>query len=214
MVHISLPGYPWQAINSRVVAATTEPALASEFPFQRDMNTGDTVCFVMIGLPGLPLITYRFGKQIGFGYIQGTIGNGQRSSSATSYVGPDYINRPNLHILLHAHATKLLEATGPGATVPTFNGVEFGTEPSSKSTIPQSYTSFRSRGTIRSKMASYCPQGGHSECRSVQHSAASHAFRNRRSGRADKFRDPHSCQPPLGRQEYERPRVSRESVAS
>ena len=144
MVHISLPGYPWQAINSRVVAATTEPALASEFPFQRDMNTGDTVRFITIGLPGLPLITYRFGKQIGFGYIQGTIGNSQRSSSATSYVGPDYINRPNLHILLHAHATKLLEATGPGATVPTFNGVEFGIEPSGTSTIPQSYVSFRS----------------------------------------------------------------------
>ena len=68
--------------------------------------------------------------------MQATIGNGQRSSSATSYVGPDYINRPNLHILLHAQATKLLEATDPGATIPTFNGVEFGTEPSSKSIIP------------------------------------------------------------------------------
>ena len=136
MVHISLPGYPWQPIASRVAEATTEPALASEFPFQRDMNTGDTVRFVMIGLPGLPLIALRFGKQIGFGWLQGAIGNGQRSSSATSYVGPDYINRPNLHILLHAQATKLLEATGPDTAIPCFNGVEFGTEPSSKSMTP------------------------------------------------------------------------------
>jgi len=143
MVHISLPGYAWQAIDSRIVAATTEPALASEFPFQRDMNTGDTVRLITIGLPGLPLI-FRFVKQIGFGWIQGTIGNGQRSSSATTYVGPDYINRQNLHILLHAHATKLLEATGSGTTIPTFNGVEFGTEPSGALIIPQSYTSFRS----------------------------------------------------------------------
>ena len=87
-------------------------------------------------LSGLPLITFRSGKQIGFGWVQATIGNGQRSSSATSYVGPDYINRPNLHILLHAQATKLLEATGRGITIPTFNGVEFGTESSGKSMIP------------------------------------------------------------------------------
>ena len=146
MVHISLPGYPWKPIDSRVVAAASEPALASEFPFQRDMNTGDTVCFITVGLPGLPLITFRFGKQIGFGWIQSTIGNGQRSSSATTYVGPDYINRPNLHILLHAQATKVLEATGSGTTTPTFNGVEFGTEPSGTFILPQSYASFRSQG--------------------------------------------------------------------
>jgi len=79
------------------------------------------------------LIGSRFWKQIGFGWLQGAIGDGQRSSSATTYVGPNYINRSNLHILLHAHATKLLEATGPSTATPSFNGVEFGTGPSSKS---------------------------------------------------------------------------------
>ena len=78
-------------------------------------------------------ISLRFRKQIGVGWVQGTIANGKRSSSATSYVGPEYINRPNLHILLHAHATKLLEAAGLGTATPTFNGVEFATGPSSKS---------------------------------------------------------------------------------
>ena len=90
------------------------------------------------------LISSRFWEQIGFGWIQGTIGNGRRSSSATTYVGPDYINRPNLHVLLHAHATKLLEATGLDTTIPTFDGVEFGIDPSSKSMTLQSHPSFRS----------------------------------------------------------------------
>ena len=112
------------------------------------------------------LISPRFREQIGFGWIQGTIGNGQRSSSATTYVGPGYINRPNLHILLHAHATKLLEATDLGTTIPTFNGVEFGTGPSSKLVALKLHASFRSQ-RVRSKMASHRPQRDHPERGSV-----------------------------------------------
>ena len=73
-----------------------------------------------------------FRKQIGVGWVHSTVGNGQRSSSATTYIGPDYINRPNLYVLLHPHATKLLEAPDLGATTPRFNGVEFGTGPCGK----------------------------------------------------------------------------------
>ena len=135
MVPISLPGFP-EAIDSRVIAVTAEPDFASEFPFQRDMNTGNTVRFVMIVLSGLFFIVLPFWKQIGVGWVQGAIGNGQRSSSATTYVGPNYINRSNLHILLHAQATKLLEATDHDSTTPCFNGVEFGTGPSSELTNP------------------------------------------------------------------------------
>ena len=72
------------------------------------------------------IVVLRFRKQIGVGWVQGAIGNGRRSSSATTYVGPEYINRPNLHILVHAQATKLLEATDHGSATPCFNGVEFG----------------------------------------------------------------------------------------
>ena len=99
------------------------------------MNTGNTVRFIC-PIIRASFIGFGFRKRIGVGWIQGTIANGQRCSSATTYVGPDYINRPNLHILLHAHATKLLEATGPGTATPRFNGVEFGTGPSSKSISP------------------------------------------------------------------------------
>ena len=42
MLPISLPGYS-EAINSRVLAAASEPEFTSEFPFQRDMNIGNTV---------------------------------------------------------------------------------------------------------------------------------------------------------------------------
>jgi len=44
-VPISLPGYMWP-IDPRVAAATTEPSFVSEFPFQRDMNTGNPVCSI------------------------------------------------------------------------------------------------------------------------------------------------------------------------
>ena len=51
MLPISLPGYP-QVIDSRVLAAASEPEFASEFPFQRDMNIGNTVRYVAVALFG------------------------------------------------------------------------------------------------------------------------------------------------------------------
>ena len=100
------------------------------------MNTGNTVRFITVPLSSFVLICFRFPKQIGVGWIQGTVGGGKRCSSATTYVGPEFIGRPNLHILLHAQATKILEETGHGDETPRFNGVEFGTGPSSKSMNP------------------------------------------------------------------------------
>ena len=47
MVSISLPGFP-QPIDSRVIATTAEPDFAPEFPFQRDMNAGDTVRVIAV----------------------------------------------------------------------------------------------------------------------------------------------------------------------
>ena len=130
---ISLPGAT-RPTDSRVMAAINEPGLSSEFPFQRDMNAGDTVRLIIVQSFGLVLPGLLFRKQIGVGWVQAAIGHGERCSSATTYVGPKYINRPNLHILLHAQATKLLEAADSDTKTPRFNGVEFGTGPSSKST--------------------------------------------------------------------------------
>ena len=47
MVPISLPGFP-EPLDSRVIATTAEPDFSSEFPFQRDMNTGNTVRFIAV----------------------------------------------------------------------------------------------------------------------------------------------------------------------
>jgi len=51
MLPISLPGFP-EVLDSRVLAAASEPEFASEFPFQRDMNTGNTVRCIAVVLSG------------------------------------------------------------------------------------------------------------------------------------------------------------------
>lgn len=54
--------------------------------------------------------------------MQTTISNGERSSSAASYLGPSYIDRPNLSVLVGARVTRVLPST-QDKTV--FNDVEF-----------------------------------------------------------------------------------------
>jgi len=86
---VSLPGYP-QAIDDMVIQTTTE--LTDVFPFTEDFNSGN---------------------QLGLGWTQLSVGNGQRSSSSTSYLGPQFISRPNLHVLLNAQVTELIPNTSP-----------------------------------------------------------------------------------------------------
>ncbi|RDB21189.1 Pyranose dehydrogenase [Hypsizygus marmoreus] len=80
---VSLPGYP-QSINHRIIQTTQD---LSEFSFNRDMNSGNS---------------------LGLGWLQATIKGGRRSSSATSYLGPKFISRPNLHVLMNARVTRVL----------------------------------------------------------------------------------------------------------
>ncbi|KAG6856866.1 hypothetical protein H0H87_012683 [Tephrocybe sp. NHM501043] len=82
---VSLSGFP-HATDSRVIQTTSE--LPNEFPLNLDMNSGNP---------------------LGVGWLQSTIKNGERSSSATSYLGPQFINRKNLHVLLNTRVTRLLE---------------------------------------------------------------------------------------------------------
>ncbi|KAJ6617556.1 hypothetical protein B0H10DRAFT_2032949 [Mycena sp. CBHHK59/15] len=46
-----------------------------------------------------------------FRWLQSTIGGGERSTSATSYLAPKFIQRPNLHVLLHAQEIILSAGT-------------------------------------------------------------------------------------------------------
>lgn len=59
------------------------------------------------------------------GWEQTTVGNGTRSSSQTSYLGPSYIDRKNLHVLVHSYVTRILEADASNSTLPRFDAVEF-----------------------------------------------------------------------------------------
>ncbi|KAJ7176471.1 aryl-alcohol oxidase [Mycena filopes] len=89
---VSLPGYQWVDMFSRVIQTTVE--LPDEFGFVLDYNDG------------VPL---------GVGWAQNTIGtDGARSSSAVSYLATRYIARPNLHVLINAQVSRILPASANG----------------------------------------------------------------------------------------------------
>ncbi|KAF8997625.1 aryl-alcohol oxidase-like protein [Cyathus striatus] len=106
---VSLPGFP-QVTDPRVIEATQQ--LSSEFPFNLDMNSGN---------------------HIGIGWAPSTIGNGTRSSSATSYLSADVVARPNLHVLLHAQVARIRQ-TGNQHGRPAFQAVEFASADSTNGT--------------------------------------------------------------------------------
>ncbi|KAJ7187861.1 alcohol oxidase [Mycena filopes] len=80
---VSMPGFLRDS-DPRVIETTS--VLSEEFAFNRDMNSG---------------------TPLGIGWIQSTINNGSRSSSATSYLAPQYIARPNLHVVLNTIVTRV-----------------------------------------------------------------------------------------------------------
>ncbi|KAJ7489583.1 pyranose dehydrogenase [Mycena latifolia] len=96
---VGLNQYAWPDSDARVIQTTKERP--EEFPFVLDMNGG------------VPL---------GVGWLQSTINHGERSSSATSYLGSQYISRPNLHVLLHAQVSRVLQTAQNSLH---FNNVEF-----------------------------------------------------------------------------------------
>ncbi|KAJ7644893.1 pyranose dehydrogenase [Roridomyces roridus] len=104
-IQVSLSGYAWTEWQGHVLQTTKE--LPNDFPFNQDYNSG---------------------KPLGIGYMQSTIGGGQRSSSVTGYLNSTVLARSNLHILLHAQVSKLVNpvASRVVPTQPTaFGGVQF-----------------------------------------------------------------------------------------
>ncbi|KAL0578811.1 hypothetical protein V5O48_003178 [Marasmius crinis-equi] len=102
---VSLNGFPTPAIDARVAQLTQE--LSDEFPFNLDINSG------------FPL---------GVGWAQETVKHGVRSSSFTSYLGPEFASRPNLHVLLNAQAIRVSPITRDdrrASSASTFGLVEF-----------------------------------------------------------------------------------------
>ncbi|KAJ7937947.1 GMC oxidoreductase-domain-containing protein [Mycena leptocephala] len=74
---VSLPGF-LLPVDVMVQQVTQE--LSDEFPFNLDYNSG---------------------YPLSVSWTQSTIKQGKRSSSFTSYLGPEFIGRPNLHVVLN-----------------------------------------------------------------------------------------------------------------
>jgi choline dehydrogenase-like flavoprotein len=104
MTSVSLSGSP-TAIDGRIIKATTQ--LGPDYKFNLDINSG---------------------KPLGVGWMQTTVDGAKRSSSATSYLAPEFLKRPNLHVLLNAQVSRLIQ-TGKDKdrSVPAFRAVEFRT---------------------------------------------------------------------------------------
>ncbi|KAF7342543.1 GMC oxidoreductase [Mycena sanguinolenta] len=119
---VSLNGYAWP-VGPRIVTATQQ--LPHDFPFNLDMNSG---------------------KPLGVGWLQSTIGGGKRSSSASSYLAP-FISRKNLHVLLHAQVTRLVNPSHTNGKL-IFGGVEFVQPGSSPFTAQAAKEIILSAGTV------------------------------------------------------------------
>ncbi|KAF7341657.1 Pyranose dehydrogenase 3 [Mycena sanguinolenta] len=95
--HIGLP-MAQRDLDQRVIQS-----LSDEFPFNSNINSG---------------------KPIGFGWFPVSVKDGARNSAVSSYLAQAYLARPNLHVLIKAHATKVLQ-TGTSDAGPVFRGVKF-----------------------------------------------------------------------------------------
>ncbi|KAK7685401.1 hypothetical protein QCA50_011264 [Cerrena zonata] len=105
-LEVSVPGHILP-IDDLVVQSSKQ--LGGRFKYNSDFNSGDCT---------------------GVGFMQSTIGNGVRSDSNTAYLQPA-ASRPNLHILLNTHITRLIHSVSANSG-PIFTTVELGT-PNNKS---------------------------------------------------------------------------------
>ncbi|KAF8056598.1 aryl-alcohol oxidase precursor [Lyophyllum atratum] len=88
-------------IDKKVITASQQ--LGGDFKFNLDVNSGDP-----LGIAWLQTI------------VDGR--TGVRGSSANGYLAPQFLKRPNLHVLVNAEVSRLLQTSGK---VPAFRGVEF-----------------------------------------------------------------------------------------
>ncbi|CAL1710566.1 unnamed protein product [Somion occarium] len=99
-VEVSVPGFSLP-IDDLVVSTSNQ--LGGRFSFNVDFNSG---------------------KFVGVGFMQSSIGGGERSSAATAYLEP-VESRRNLDILINAQVTKLIQS-GTSKSGPIFQVAEIG----------------------------------------------------------------------------------------
>lgn len=97
---VSLYSVP-EALDAKIMEASKQ--LGGDFRYNIDTNSGDA---------------------LGIGWLQVTVGNGERSSAATAYLAPEYLKRPNLHVLVKNRVTKVLQTT-TNRGVPVVRTVQF-----------------------------------------------------------------------------------------
>ncbi|PPQ95024.1 LOW QUALITY PROTEIN: hypothetical protein CVT25_000487, partial [Psilocybe cyanescens] len=122
--------------NHRFQSRRSPKEIPSTFPFLRDLNSGTP-----LGL-GQSLVEclLTLGRCVGF--LQASIEDGSRSSSATAYLSERYTSRKNLHVLLN---TKVLRIRGSGTANNSFNIVEIS---DTKTILRASKEIILSSGTI------------------------------------------------------------------
>lgn len=117
---VSLGGFQWRTFNQHVIQTTKE--LPDVFPFDLDMNSGQPLGVGMTVFDVIPECqNLMFGN---VGWVQSTIGDGMRSSSATSYLAENFAQRKNLDVLLHAQVSDLVDASHANGKL-SFSGVRF-----------------------------------------------------------------------------------------
>ncbi|KAF5316281.1 hypothetical protein D9619_006817 [Psilocybe cf. subviscida] len=121
---VSLYGFP-EPIDGRVIETTKQLA---EFPFNVDYNSGN---------------------HLGIGWSQFTIKNGARSSSATSYLGPKFIVRKNLHVLINTEVSRVL-SSGLKQGQHVFNIVQYRSHDGSLKTVIAKREVILSAGAVNS----------------------------------------------------------------
>ncbi|KAF8888873.1 alcohol oxidase [Infundibulicybe gibba] len=120
---VTLAGFP-SATDGRVMNASAE--LGGDFKFNLDYNSG---------------------SELGLGWVQLTANGGMRSSSSTSYLGPSFLARSNLHVVVGAEVSRVIK-TGAKNGLPTFNRVEFRSENGALTQLTASKEVILSAGSV------------------------------------------------------------------
>lgn len=106
LLNISLPQ---SLLPVDFISVNASAELSAEFPFNRDFNSGNT---------------------IGISWVQSTIYEGARSSSASAFIAPA-LQRPNLEVVVNTLATKLIPTKRTNGT-PDIRTVELLNSKTSK----------------------------------------------------------------------------------
>ncbi|KAF9002563.1 hypothetical protein BDQ17DRAFT_1357086 [Cyathus striatus] len=107
-------GWSWNNIFHFILRVSDGHSTAGQFDPAFHNFTGNT----FVSLPG-------FSEPLDkTGWLQTTIGNGTRSSAASSYLGPQFIKRSNLDIVLNTQISRVLTSGNDGSKF-DFRTVEF-----------------------------------------------------------------------------------------